>query len=100
MRLTKSRIVSGVLALALLGATGAAWYYAAQARTPAQLAEETAEPEDSVITVRVEQDQLLDLMEFTATLDRTGDFEVPAPSAPEGVEVALASKLLLRRATK
>jgi len=95
MRLTKSHVVSGVLALALLGATGTAWYFAAQARTPAQRAEETEEPEDSVITVRVDQDQLIDTLEFDAVLDRTGDFSVPAPSAPEGIETALASKIPL-----
>ncbi|GAB3648987.1 efflux RND transporter periplasmic adaptor subunit [Glycomyces tarimensis] len=95
MRLTKSHVISGVLAVALLGATGTAWYFAAQARTPAQRAEETAEPEDSVITVRVEAGQLVDTMDFAATLDRTGDFPVPAPSAPEGIAVALASKLPL-----
>lgn len=93
MRLTKSHVVSGVLALALLGATGTAWYFAAQARTPAQRAEETAEPDDSVITVRVDQDQLIDTLEFDAELDRTGDFPVPAPAAPDGVETALASKI-------
>lgn len=94
MRLTKSHVVSGVLALALLGATGTAWYFAAQARTPAQRAEETAEPDDSVITVRVDQDQLIDTLDFDAKLDRTGDFDVPAPAnPPEGVETALASKI-------
>ncbi|MDA1358559.1 hypothetical protein O1R50_02935 [Glycomyces luteolus] len=96
MRLKKSHVVSGVLALALLGATGTAWYFALQARTPAQRAEETAEPEDSVITVRVDQDQLIDTLEFDAVLDRTGDFPVPAPAAPEGIETALASKLPLK----
>ncbi|MCD0446730.1 hypothetical protein LO763_24225 [Glycomyces sp. A-F 0318] len=95
MRLTKSHVVSGVLALALLGATGTAWYFAAQARTPAQRAEETEEPDDSVITVRVDQDQLIDTLEFDAVLDRTGDFAVQAPAAPEGIETALASKLPL-----
>jgi hypothetical protein len=95
MRLKKSHVVSGVLALALLGATGTAWYFALQARTPAQRAEETAEPEDSVITVRVDQDQLIETLEFDAVLDRTGDFPVPAPAAPEGIETALASKLPL-----
>ncbi|WP_205326823.1 hypothetical protein [Glycomyces sp. YM15] len=96
MRLKKSHVVSGVLALALLGATGTAWYFALQARTPAQRAEETAEPEDSVITVRVDQDQLIDTLEFDAELNRTGDFEVPAPAnPPEGIETALASKLPL-----
>jgi hypothetical protein len=95
MRLTKSHVVSGVLALALLGATGTAWYFAAQARTPAQRAEETEEPDDSVITVRVDQDQLIDTLEFEAVLDRTGDFSVPAPAAPEGIETALASKIPL-----
>lgn len=95
MRLTKSHVVSGVLALALLGATGTAWYFAAQARTPAQRAEETEEPEDSVITVRVDQDQLIDTLEFEAVLDRTGDFSVPAPAAPEGIETALASDIPL-----
>ncbi|MEU6246289.1 hypothetical protein [Glycomyces sp. NPDC047010] len=93
MRLTKSHVVSGVLAVALLGATATAWYFAAQARTPAQRAEETAEPDDSVITVKVDQEQLIDTLEFEAVLDRTGDFEVPAPTAPEGIETALASKL-------
>ncbi|MCC3762834.1 hypothetical protein K3N28_07085 [Glycomyces sp. TRM65418] len=93
MRLTKSHVVSGVLALALLGATGTAWYFAAQARTPAQRAEATAEPDDSVITVRVDQDQLIDTLEFDAVLDRTGDFPVQAPAAPEGVATALASKI-------
>ncbi|MCH7231257.1 hypothetical protein L0U85_10390 [Glycomyces sp. L485] len=96
MRLTKSHVISGVLAVALLGATATAWYFAAQARTPAQRAEETREPEDSVITVRVEEGQLIDTMEFTATLDRTGDFPVAAPSAPDGIEIALASKLPLK----
>ncbi|GAA1687297.1 hypothetical protein GCM10009830_38570 [Glycomyces endophyticus] len=95
MRLTKSHVVSGVLAVALLGATATAWYFAAQARTPAQRAEETAEPDDSVITVKVDQEQLVDTLEFEAVLDRTGDFSVPAPSAPEGIETALASKLPL-----
>lgn len=95
MRLTKSHVLSGVLALALLGATATAWYFAAQARTPAQRAEDTEEPEDSVIAVRVEEGQLVDTMEFTAVLDRTGDFPVPAPAAPEGIEIALASKLPL-----
>lgn len=95
MRLKKSHVLSGVLAVALLGATATAWYFAAQARTPAQRAEETEEPEDSVIAVRVEEGQLVDTMEFTAVLDRTGDFAVPAPAAPEGIEVALASKLPL-----
>ncbi|WP_112136801.1 efflux RND transporter periplasmic adaptor subunit [Glycomyces dulcitolivorans] len=93
MRLTKSHVVSGVLAVALLGATATAWYFAAQARTPAQRAEETAEPDDSVITVKVDQEQLVDTLEFEAVLDRTGDFSVPAPSAPEGIETALASKI-------
>ncbi|HEX2144033.1 MAG TPA: hypothetical protein VHG10_05945 [Glycomyces sp.] len=93
MRLTKSHVVSGVLALALLGATGAAWYFAAQARTPAQRAEETAEPDDSVITVRVDQDQLIDTVDIDAVLNRTGDFPVQAPAAPEGVATALASKI-------
>lgn len=93
MRLTKSHVVSGVLAVALLGATATAWYFAAQARTPAQRAEETAEPDDSVITVKVDQEQLIDTLEFEAVLDRTGDFEVPAPTAPEGIETALASKI-------
>ncbi len=94
MRLTKSHVVSGVLALALLGATGTAWYFAAQARTPAQRAEETSEPDDSVITVRVDQDQLIDTLEFDAVLDRTGDFPVAAPAnPPAGVETALASKI-------
>lgn len=94
MRLTKSHVVSGVLALALLGATGTAWYFAAQARTPAQRAEETAAPDDSVITVRVDQDQLIDTLEFDAVFDRTGDFPVTAPAnPPEGVETALASKI-------
>ncbi|HEY1094435.1 MAG TPA: hypothetical protein VGE61_07010 [Glycomyces sp.] len=96
MRLKKSHVVSGVLALALLGATGTAWYFALQARTPAQRAEETAEPEDSVITVRVDQDQLIDTLEFDAELNRTGDYDVPAPAAPEGIETALASKLPLK----
>ncbi|WP_030155741.1 peptidoglycan-binding protein [Glycomyces sp. NRRL B-16210] len=96
MRLTKSHVVSGVLAVALLGATATAWYFAAQARTPAQRAEETSEPDDSVITVRVDQDQLIDTLEFDAVLDRTGDYGVPAPSAPEGVETALASKIPLK----
>lgn len=96
MRLTKSHVVSGVLAVALLGATATAWYFAAQARTPAQRAEETAEPDDSVITVRVDQDQLIDTLGFEAKLDRTGDYNVPAPSAPEGVETALASKIPLK----
>ena len=96
MRLTKSHVISGVLAVALLGATATAWYFAAQARTPAQRAEDTEEPEDSVITVRVEEGQLVDTVEFSATLDRTGDFPVTAPSAPEGIEVALASKLPLK----
>jgi len=95
MRLTKSHVVSGVLALALLGATGTAWYFAAQARTPAQRAEETQEPDDSIITVRVDQDQLVDTLDFDAILDRTGDFSVPAPAAPEGVATALASKIPL-----
>ncbi|MDN3240358.1 hypothetical protein [Glycomyces tritici] len=96
MRLKKSHVVSGVLALALLGATGTAWYFALQARTPAQRAEETAEPDDSVITVRVDQDQLIDTLDFDAELNRTGDFEVPAPTdAPPGVETALASKIPL-----
>lgn len=95
MRLKKSHVVSGVLALALLGATGTAWYFALQARTPAQRAEETAQPEDSVITVRVDQDQLIDTLEFDAELGRTGDFSVPAPDAPEGIDTALASKLPL-----
>jgi multidrug efflux pump subunit AcrA (membrane-fusion protein) len=95
MRLKKSHVLSGALAVALLGATATAWYFAAQARTPAQRAEETEEPEDSVIAVRVEEGQLVDTMEFTAVLDRTGDFPVPAPAAPDGVEVALASKLPL-----
>lgn len=96
MRLKKSHVVSGVLALALLGATGTAWYFALQARTPAQRAEETAPPEDSVITVRVDQDQLIDTLDFDAELTRTGDFAVPAPTeAPPGVEVALASKIPL-----
>ncbi|MEU5874878.1 hypothetical protein AB0A73_25360 [Glycomyces sp. NPDC047369] len=93
MRLTKSHVVSGVLAVALLGATATAWYFAAQARTPAQRAEETAEPDDSVITVSVDQEQLIDTLEFEAVLDRTGDFNVPAPTAPEGIETALASKI-------
>ncbi|THV32020.1 peptidoglycan-binding domain-containing protein [Glycomyces paridis] len=96
MRLTKSHVVSGVLALALLGATGTAWYFAAQARTPAQRAEETSAPDDSVITVRVDQDQLIDTLEFDAVLDRTGDFAVPAPNPPEGIETALASKIPLK----
>ncbi|SDD44817.1 hypothetical protein [Glycomyces harbinensis] len=96
MRLTKSHVVSGVLALALLGATGTAWYFAAQARTPAQRAEETSEPDDSVITVRVDQDQLIDTIEFDAVLDRTGDFSVQAPAAPEGIETALASDIPLK----
>ncbi|MEU5156571.1 hypothetical protein [Glycomyces sp. NPDC021274] len=96
MRLTKSHVVSGVLGLALLGATGTAWYFADQARTPAQRAEETAAPDDSVITVRVDQDQLIDTLDFDAELNRTGDFEIPAPAnAPEGAETALASKLPL-----
>lgn len=89
-------LISGVLAVALLGTTGTAWYFAAQARTLAQRAEETAEPEDSVVTVRVEQGQLLDVMEFTAILSRTGDFKVDLPAVPEGVEVALASALPLK----
>jgi hypothetical protein len=93
MRLTKSHVVSGVLALALLGATGTAWYFADQARTPAQRAEETAEPDDSVITVRVDQDQLIETLEFDAELNRTGDFQVQAPAAPEGAATALASKI-------
>jgi peptidoglycan hydrolase-like protein with peptidoglycan-binding domain len=96
MRLKKSHVVSGVLALALLGATGTAWYFALQARTPAQRAEETAQPEDSVITVRVDQDQLIDTLDFDAELNRTGDFEIPAPTeAPEGASAALASKIPL-----
>ncbi|RRR97651.1 efflux RND transporter periplasmic adaptor subunit [Glycomyces terrestris] len=93
MRLTKSHVVSGVLALALLGATATAWYFAAQARTPAQRAEETEEPDDSIITVPVDQEQLVDTIDFDAVLDRTGDFNVPAPSAPEGIETALASDI-------
>jgi peptidoglycan hydrolase-like protein with peptidoglycan-binding domain len=93
MRLTKSHVVSGVLAIALLGATGTAWYFAAQARTPAQRAEETAEPDDSVITVRVDQDQLISTLDFDAELNRTGDFKVTAPTAPEGAAAALASKI-------
>jgi hypothetical protein len=93
MRLTKSHVVSGVLAILLLGATGTAWYFAAQARTPAQRAEETAEPDDSVITVRVDQDQLVSTLEFDAELNRTGDFKVPAPAARDGVAAALASKI-------
>ncbi|MEU6861040.1 hypothetical protein AB0B28_19460 [Glycomyces sp. NPDC046736] len=96
MRLTKSHVVSGVLAVALLGATVTAWYFAAQARTPAQRAEETSEPDDSVISVRVDQDQLIETIDFDAVLDRTGDFKVPAPSAPEGIETALASKIPLK----
>ncbi|MFG3342698.1 hypothetical protein [Glycomyces sp. NPDC048151] len=96
MRLKKSHVVSGVLALALLGATGTAWYFALQARTPAQRAEETAEPEDSVITVRVDQEQLISTLEFEAAFNRTGDFEVPAPKAPDGIETALASKIPLK----
>ena len=93
MRLTKSHVVIGVLAILLLGATGTAWYFAAQARTPAQRAEETAEPDDSVITVQVDQDQLVSTLEFDAELNRTGDFKVPAPTAPDGVATALASKI-------
>lgn len=96
MRLKKSHVVSGVLALALIGATGTAWYFATQAQTPEQRAEEAAEPEDSVITVRVDQDQLIETLEFDAVFDRTGDFPVPAPAAPEGIETALASKLPLK----
>ncbi|MEV3937731.1 hypothetical protein AB0K52_17330 [Glycomyces sp. NPDC049804] len=95
MRLKKSHVVSGVLALALIGATGTAWYFAMQAQTPAQRAEEAAEPEDSVITVRVDQDQLIETLEFDAVFKRTGDFSVPAPAAPEGIETALASKIPL-----
>jgi hypothetical protein len=95
MRLKKSHVVSGVLALALIGATGTAWYFAMQAQTPAQRAEEAAEPEDSVITVRVDQDQLIETLEFDAVFNRTGDFSVPAPAAPEGIETALASKIPL-----
>lgn len=96
MRLKKSHVVSGVLALALIGATGTAWYFAMQAQTPAQRAEEAAEPEDSVITVRVDQDQLIETLEFDAVFNRTGDFDVPAPAAPEGIETALASKIPLK----
>ncbi|WP_157930680.1 peptidoglycan-binding domain-containing protein [Glycomyces xiaoerkulensis] len=91
MRLSSSHVVSGVLAVALLGATGAAWYFAAQARTPAQRAEATAEPADSVVTVPVEQGRLVDTVSLSAELDRTGGFAVGAPSAPAGAEVALAS---------
>jgi hypothetical protein len=95
MRLTKSHVVSGVLALALLGATATAWYYAAQARTPAQIAEESEPPEDSVITVRVDQGQLLDVHTLKGELERAGDVDVQAPGSVDGAEVVLASKLPL-----
>ncbi|WP_026925435.1 hypothetical protein [Glycomyces arizonensis] len=94
-RLTASHVINGILAIALLGATATAWYFAAQARTPAQRAEETAEPADSVITVQVEQGQLSDLMEFEAVLDRVGGYEVPAPASIEGADIALTSDIPL-----
>jgi hypothetical protein len=48
-----------------------------------------------VITVRVDQEQLIDTLEFDAKLNRTGDFPVTAPAAPEGVATALVSKIPL-----
>ncbi|QSB04731.1 hypothetical protein [Natronoglycomyces albus] len=95
MQLRKSHILSAALAILLAGATATAWYYASQARTPEQLAQETEAPDDSIITVEVESGQLLDEFTISGTATRTGDIDVIAqPDMAEG-DVAITSKIPL-----
>lgn len=96
MHIRKSHVISGALALLLVGATATAWYYASQARTPEQIAEDTEPPDDSIITVAVEEGQLLDEFVVAGIAQRTGDIaiNVAAGDAAEG-EVAITSDLPL-----
>lgn len=95
MQIRKSHVISGTLALLLVGATATAWYYASQARTPEQIAEESEPPDDSIITVPVEEGQLLDEFVINGEAQRTGDIDVNVASEAAEGEVAITSELPL-----
>lgn len=96
MQIRKSHVISGALALLLVGATATAWYYASQARTPEQIAEETEPPDDSIITVPVEEGQLLDEFVVAGVAQRTGDISINvAGGDAEQGDVAITSELPL-----
>lgn len=105
MRLTKGRIIGGAVTLVLLAATGTAWWVAADARTPAQQAAESAAPDDSVITANVEERELLELLELDGELQRADELKVTAPGGGgeegEGNSgQALVSKLPTKKGDK
>ncbi|MGH8878340.1 MAG: peptidoglycan-binding domain-containing protein [Stackebrandtia sp.] len=107
MRFTKKRIIGGAATLVLVAGTAAAWWIAADARTPGQLAADSQPPPDSVITATAEDRELLELVELEGELKQADELKVEAPGGGGDSEdtdgnsgMSLVSKLPMKSGDK
>lgn len=84
MRFTKKRIIGGAVTLVLVAGTATAWYVASSARTSAQIAADSAPPDETTITATAEDRELLELIELEGELQQADELKVSAPAGSGG----------------